>query len=151
MDLNVFIGEGFVSSTPKISYVGEKGTPRCFFTLANHRGFNGNEKVYWIPCVVWGERGENIMKVLNKGSRLNVQGELVARNWKDDDGNWQSTFYVSCREVNFGNSGKGKKKEDGNAPAVAVAPEENPFDVEDDKKADVTDVSDGLDDLVDWE
>lgn len=104
MDMNVFIGEGFIGSDPKIDYVGDKGTPKCFFTIANHRGFNSNERVNWIPCVIWGERAEKIMPHLSKGLKVTVMGEVTFSAY-EEDGGWKKYVNVNVRELSFHSSG----------------------------------------------
>ena len=161
MDLNVWVGEGFVGSNPTISYVGEKGTARCFFTLANHRGFKNRRKTNWVPCVIWGERGEKIMKYLEKGTKLKVRGELTVTSWKGDDGEWNRNWYINCGEVNFESNGNGGDEADKSvANTEESKPADSPFEVDDDsstksepsavpKEDNVPD--ENLEDLVDWE
>lgn len=129
MDLNVWVGEGFVAREPKMTYVGEKQTPKLLFVLGNNRKFGVADKVktYWIPCSVWGSRAETLMRYLTKGSKVSVVGELRVSNWQDKDGVWQKSFEIFCNQIEFGNSNsKNNTNAKSQAPKV-VSQEDDPF------------------------
>lgn len=148
-DLNVWIVEGNIGSDPKISYVGEKGTPKCFFMLANHRGFNGNTKVNWIPCVIWGNRGEKVAQYLKKGTRVIVTGEGDFSSYKDSNGDWKNFNVLNCRDVSFG-GGNGNSNSSNNETTEESSPEASPFAVEEEATPESSTAVDGinLDDLM---
>ena len=150
MDLNVWIGEGNIAADPKIFYVGEKETPKLSFRMGNHRGYNGRDKVNWINCIVWGTRAENLMKLLKKGDKVSIVGELELRSWKDDEG-WHNITEIKALEVNIiPSNGVQTNKSSGKSPSGKPKVKEgDPFDVEEDKnKEEEWDSS--LEDLVDW-
>lgn len=44
------------------------------------------EKTEWHSVVIWGKRAEALSKILNKGSRLFVEGGLRTSNYEDREG-----------------------------------------------------------------
>ncbi len=44
------------------------------------------EKTEWHSVVIWGKRAEALAKILNKGSRLFVEGGLRTSNYEDREG-----------------------------------------------------------------
>ena len=44
------------------------------------------ERTDWHSVVVWGKRGEALSKILNKGSRLFVEGRLQTSSYDDKEG-----------------------------------------------------------------
>ena len=44
------------------------------------------ERTDWHSIVVWGKRGEALSKILNKGSRLFVEGRLQTSSYDDKEG-----------------------------------------------------------------
>jgi single-strand DNA-binding protein len=45
------------------------------------------ERTEWHNVVVWGKRAEALSKILNKGSRLFVEGSLRTSSYEDREGN----------------------------------------------------------------
>ena len=45
------------------------------------------DRTEWHNVVVWGKRAEGLSKILNKGSRLFVEGSLRTSSYEDRDGN----------------------------------------------------------------
>jgi single-strand DNA-binding protein len=121
-DTNICVVEGEVVSDPKIDYVGESGVAKCFFMVKNTRGFNGKSRANYVPCNMWGTKGEEIAKRLHKGQHVVVSGEIEVRKWKNNDDEWQERFAVRGTEVSV---------EGEDVPTAAPASEapatDNPF------------------------
>lgn len=45
------------------------------------------ERTEWVSCILWGARAEALSRILNKGSRIMVDGRLSTSSYDDKDGN----------------------------------------------------------------
>ena len=85
----------------------QSGTAVTSFTLAVDRDFkeqDGNRKTDFIECVGWRGTAEFIVKHLNKGRAVVVDGRLQIREWKDKDGNNRNSAEVIVDSVYFADS-----------------------------------------------
>ena len=67
----------------------QSGTPVCSFSVAIDRRFTkqGEEKrTDFINCVAWRQQAEFISRYFQKGSMINVVGNLQTRTYDDRDG-----------------------------------------------------------------
>lgn len=57
------------------------------FTLAINRkkkaGGTGNDADF-IPCIIWGKAAENLVNWTDKGTLINLEGEIRTRNYEKD-------------------------------------------------------------------
>jgi single-strand DNA-binding protein len=57
------------------------------------------ERTEWHSIVIWGKRGEALSKILNKGSRICIEGRLQTRTWEDKQGAKRYTTEVVANNV----------------------------------------------------
>ncbi len=57
------------------------------------------ERTEWHNVVVWGKRAEALAKILNKGSRLFVEGSLRTSSYEDREGNKRYKTEVTALNV----------------------------------------------------
>ena len=94
---------GNLGKDPQVSD-GGKGALRVSFPLAVDRARSeGNaerrQETDWFPVIAWGKVAELCRQSLSKGSWVFVSGQLQARRWQDDKGQWHNITEVIAREV----------------------------------------------------
>lgn len=57
------------------------------------------ERTEWHSVTVWGKRGEGLARVLNKGSRIFVEGGLRTTSYDDKDGNKRYRTEIVASEI----------------------------------------------------
>lgn len=57
------------------------------------------ERTEWHNVVVWGKRAEGLAKILNKGSRLFVEGSLRTSSYEDRDGNKRYKTEINANNI----------------------------------------------------
>ena len=96
----------------------------CSFSVASDQGFNDKKRTNWVRVTVWGKRGNTLLPMLTKGSRVAVRGGLETR---EHDGK----TYIEMRadEVELlSDRGASPAADHGTArPAPAFADDETPF------------------------
>jgi len=81
----------------------------------------GKDKAYFIDCVAWDSKAEQISENIKKGERIGVSGILTTRSWQDSSGNSRKTTEVLVLTFDY-LSPKNKKEE----PEAPTAAEEKP-------------------------
>jgi single-strand DNA-binding protein len=94
---NVSIG-GYLSRDPDGTPT-KDGAPRTKFTIALNNP--GNKKTYYIPCVAWGERAEQIARMCRKGQGIIVVGEMTTSKWTDNQGGHHKTTEIQVDRFNL--------------------------------------------------
>jgi single-strand DNA-binding protein len=94
---------GHVGRTPELNFT-QSGTPVLNIRIACGESYvdkNGDrqERVEWVPLVVWGKRAEGLSKVVEKGTRLHAKGRFTTREWTDKDGNKRYSSEINVRNV----------------------------------------------------
>lgn len=79
------------------------------------------ERVDWHNVVVWGKRGEGLVKILKKGSRITVIGPVRTSSYDDKDGNKRYKTEIDAQKVILGDGPRDKPGDDrggysGNGP-----------------------------------
>jgi single-strand DNA-binding protein len=89
---NKFSGRGNLGADPELRYTaGEDSEPVCslriFFDRPKPDGNGGFEDRggFWLDASLWGKRGEAAARLLRKGARVSVSGELYEEAWQDKD------------------------------------------------------------------
>ena len=89
---------GRVGGLPTMETVGETNVAK-FSIATNHyrKSASGEmvEETTWFNCVAWGKPAEQILKHVNKGDRLYVQGRPRHRDYTAKDGSkrvWSDTL-----------------------------------------------------------
>jgi len=75
------------------------------------------ERTEWHNVVVWGKRAEALGKILNKGSRLFVEGSLRTSSYEDRDGNKRYKTEVNALNIVLcgGGGGRGGSSREGSS------------------------------------
>jgi len=89
------------------------------------------EKVNFIECEAWGQRGETIAKYFSKGRQILVEGSLRQDTWEDKDtGKKRSAIKVNVDQFSFVNDNKGNNtNQTSNSSSVSKSNEEIVTDV----------------------
>jgi single-strand DNA-binding protein len=104
-NINKIILVGDLGSDPELRHT-QKGQSVVNLSIATNREFksgDGTEKkeTHWHRAVVWGKRAELCAKFLTKGSRVYVEGELLWKEWTDQEGQTRRTAEVLVEEIKF--------------------------------------------------
>lgn len=91
--MNAFSGIGNVGKTPVLQMIeieGEKHSVanlRVFFDRPVRQADASylDKGGFWLSVSLWGRRAEDAFKLLRKGSRVFIQGELRSQQWTDKD------------------------------------------------------------------
>ncbi len=71
----------------------QNGAEMCRFTVAAETGFGDSKRTTWVDVTKWGKGSEGLAKMLRKGSKVAVSGELSLREH-------EGKTYVQCRADN---------------------------------------------------
>ena len=95
------------------------GTSVASFTLAvdnRTKGANGERTASFIPCTIWNQQAENVVRFTHKGSLVGVEGKLNQRSYDSKDGRRVSVIEVICDSVQF------LERQDDSGAATLVEP-----------------------------
>lgn len=130
--MNVVAISGRLVRDPELRHTAG-GTSVANFTIAVDRAGQkeGDEFLAgFFDVTVWKERGEWVAQYLNKGSRVEVTGELRHRKWETQEGQKRSTVEINAFRVDFGETraerteregGQGSLGGGGSQPAAVPA------------------------------
>lgn len=62
----------------------------CSFNVAAEVGYGDNKQTYWVSVTKWGKGSEGLSRILRKGSKVTVSGELSTREH-------EGKTYLQCR------------------------------------------------------
>lgn len=62
----------------------------CSFPVAASVGYGDNKQTYWVDVTKWGKGSEGLARILRKGSKVTVSGELTMREHN-------GKTYLQCR------------------------------------------------------
>lgn len=131
---------GNLGKDPEMRYA-PNGDAVTSFSVATSRKYTDKsgqkvEETTWFRVSVWGKQAETCNQYLKKGSKVLVEGRLIAdkatggpKIWTRQDGTAGSSFEITAESVRFLSSGQGGDGGSG-APMMHDAPvdEENiPF------------------------
>lgn len=85
------------------------------------RNKSRQERTEWVSVVVWGKRGEALSRILQKGSRVFVEGALRTSSYDDKDGSKRYRTEVVASNVILG--GGGQRENGGTIRAVGETAE----------------------------
>lgn len=110
--LNKWMGIGYLGNPPdEIRTVGNKGTSVTRFSLAVSTGWGDRKSTLWMDVTCWGKLAETACNMLQKGSLVYVEGELVEESWDDKNGEKRTKIKLDCKDWRFV-GGKGSEGED---------------------------------------
>jgi len=95
--MNNIILLGRITRDPEIHRT-ESGKSYCRFTLAVDRS---NENTDFLPCICWENTAENLVRYVEKGRQLLVQGRLQSGSYIDRSGNKRYTLDVFVYMVKY--------------------------------------------------
>jgi len=106
---NKFSGRGNLGADPELRYTaGGDSDPVCslriFFDRPKPDGNGGFEDKggFWMDASLWGARGETAARLLKKGARVAVTGELYEEAWQDkESGEDRSKLRVRADNVDL--------------------------------------------------
>lgn len=139
MSFHTIILVGNLGRDPEMRYT-PSGQPVTMLSVAVDDSYkNGGEKVkrtIWLRVHAWGKLGEICNEYLRKGSKILVEGKLVAdhktgapRIWERNDGSAGSSFEVRATTIRFLSSRSGQVEDvsDEEVEGVNEINEEVPF------------------------
>jgi single-strand DNA-binding protein len=103
---------GNLGRDPEMRYA-PSGDPITNFSMATSEKWTGQdgqrqERTIWWRVSVWGKQAENVNQYLKKGSKVLVEGTMVAdpktgnpRLWSGQDGQTRASFEVRALAVKF--------------------------------------------------
>ena len=103
---------GNLGRNPEMRYA-QTGDPVTNFSMATSEKWKGpdgqrQERTVWWRVSCWGKTAENVNEYLKKGSKVLVEGKIVAdpksgnpRLWKSNDGETRASFEVKASQVVF--------------------------------------------------
>jgi len=79
----------------------------CSFPVAASVGYGDNKQTYWVDVTKWGKGSEGLTRILRKGSKVTVSGELTMREHNGKSYLQCRADHVAIQGTPNGNSGGG--------------------------------------------
>lgn len=95
--MNKVILIGRLTADPKLTRTSTDKNCVLFKLAINE----GKDKASFLPCVVWNEQAENLVKYCKKGSMIGVEGKVSHRSTQDQQGNWSETTKISAARIEY--------------------------------------------------
>jgi single-strand DNA-binding protein len=126
---NIVVIQGRLTRPPELRMT-QSNKAVTSFTLANDTGFGDRKKTSFLDCVAWEKLAENISKMCDKGTMINVTGELGVREWTDKNDNKRKTVEITVRDFSFCESKNTSEMRSSRPFADPVSGSHNPADFE---------------------
>ena len=84
----------------------QSGTELCTFSVGVSTGYGENKATTWVDVTKWGKGAEGLARILRKGSKVAVSGELSTREHN-------GKTYLQCRADHVTVQGTPQGKPDG--------------------------------------
>lgn len=68
----------------------QNGTELCSFSVGVSTGYGENKATTWVDVTKWGKGAEGLARILRKGSKVSVSGEMSTREHN-------GKTYIQCR------------------------------------------------------
>lgn len=94
---------GRLTKQPQVTKT-DKGVSVSSFTLAVTRDFknpNGDYDADFVPCVVWREQAENLVKYQKKGKLIAVTGRIQTRSYENNEGQKVYVTEIVVRSIQY--------------------------------------------------
>jgi single-strand DNA-binding protein len=109
--LNRWCGHGNVSKEPELR-VTQGGTAVLKFSIACNERYQDKsgewkDRVEFVNVIVWGKRGEALGRLIDKGSKLYVEGPLRTSSYEHKDGGKRYKTEVHATQVLLGGKSAG--------------------------------------------
>ena len=101
--INRVVLVGRLTRDPELRRTGA-GNSVCSFTVAvDNRTKNpdGTKSASFIPCVVFQQSADNMVRFLKKGALVGVEGRLNQRTYQRQDNTKATVYEVLCDNVQF--------------------------------------------------
>ena len=113
--INRVVLVGRLTRDPELRRTGS-GTAVASFTVAvdnRTKDANGNKTTSFIPCTIWNQQAENVVRFVKKGSLVGVEGRLNQRSYQNKEGKNVQVIEIICDSVQFL-----ERKEENAAPTL---------------------------------
>jgi single-strand DNA-binding protein len=122
--VNKVILIGNLGADPELKFV-PSGDAVMKLRLATTERFkdkagNKQEKTDWHTVVMFGKRAEALNKLLQKGSRLAVEGRIQTRSWEDKDGSKRYATDIVANDLELLDSKRDGGQRQEQAPAYGA-------------------------------
>jgi single-strand DNA-binding protein len=101
--INRVVLVGRLTRDPELRRTGA-GNSVCSFTVAvdnRTRNTDGTKSASFIPCVVFQQSADNMVRFLKKGALVGIEGRLNQRSYQRQDGTKANVLEVLCDSVQF--------------------------------------------------
>ncbi len=101
--INRVVLVGRLTRDPELRRTGA-GNSVCSFTVAvdnRTRNPDGTRSASFIPCVVFQQSADNMVRFLKKGALVGIEGRLNQRSYQRQDGTKANVLEVLCDSVQF--------------------------------------------------
>ena len=101
--INRVVLVGRLTRDPELRRTGS-GNSVCSFSVAvDNRSKNpdGTRSTSFIPCVVFQQSADNMVRFLRKGALVGIEGRLNQRSYQRQDGTTAKVIEVLCDSVQF--------------------------------------------------
>ncbi len=101
--INRLVLVGRLTRDPELRRTGA-GNSVCSFTVAvdnRTRNPDGTRSASFIPCVVFQQSADNMVRFLKKGALVGIEGRLNQRSYQRQDGTKANVLEVLCDSVQF--------------------------------------------------
>ena len=122
MSMNkIYVSCGRFGTNPELTNVGAQQVCKFRLGVQNKRRDENNQYgTNWYNCTVWGKRGEIIAKSFEKGNRINLEGDLIIRDYVDRNGAQRVSVDIDVTDFDFVDpSTKGQAAAPSAPPAAA--------------------------------
>lgn len=83
------------------------GVAVCSFPVPCTSGWGDNQKVMWVDCSIWRERGEKLVEYLKKGTPVMISGELtLSEPYQTKSGETKVNARCSVIQITLGKAAK---------------------------------------------
>lgn len=88
----------------------QNGTELCSFPVADEAGYGDNKQTLWFDVTNWGKGSEGLARILRKGSKVTVIGELTTR--EHEGKTYLQCNAASVKIMSTPDSGQGGQRND---------------------------------------
>ena len=95
----------------------QNGTELCSFSVGVSTGYGENKTTTWVDVTKWGKGSDGLARILRKGSKVSVSGELSMREHGGKTYLQCRADHVTIQGTPQGSDGRGEAKKPYDAPA----------------------------------
>ncbi len=128
---------GNLGKDPEMRFT-PSGQPVTSFNVATNRSYTGSDgqrvkETVWFRVSVWGKQAENCNNYLRRGSKVLIEGRLIAdpatggpRTYNRQDGSTGASFEINASTVQFLDS-RAESEQAGSEEMGTLSDDEIPF------------------------